>query len=335
MKGIFAEESILFLSLVKWFFLAALVGVIVGISTRIFLWLLEWGIGVGQFHARYFLLLPFAMFFSSLLIKYLAPEARGHGRDKVIEAIHKNSGKIDIKSVPIKLLTTVMTIACGGSAGKEGPAAHIGSALSSFFAGVLKFSDRERKKIVVCGISASYSAVFGTPIAGAIFGLEILVAGVIVHEDLFPSFVAGIISYQIASFLGVVYHISEIGINLQFDNGIFFVVVLSGIFFGLCSLYFIEIINLAKKLFKLIKIWEPLKALIAGILIVSLALLFSDKYLGLGTETVDSLLRGNNIVWYAFLLKGLLTALTLEFGGSGGVISPIFFIGTAAGAMFA
>ncbi|MBW6516512.1 MAG: chloride channel protein [Candidatus Cloacimonetes bacterium] len=336
MKKLFAEETVLFMSLVKWFFLAAIIGIIVGISTAIFLKSLEWGIGIGQQQARYFILLPVSLFLSTLIIKIFAPEAGGHGTEKILEAIHKRSGRINVAVVPIKLLTTVITIASGGSAGKEGPAAQIGSALSSLLADVYRFNDRERRKLVVCGISAGFSAVFGTPIAGAIFGLEVLVAGMIVHEDLFPSFVAGVISFQVANILGIHYYYNHIQISPIFNHYLFFIVVGAGIFFGLCSLYFIEIIHLVKKLADKIRIWEPFKGLIGGLILIGLVYLFSSKmFLGLGTSTIESTLHGERIIWYAFLVKGLFTAITLSFGGSGGVITPIFFIGTAAGAFFA
>jgi H+/Cl- antiporter ClcA len=112
-------------------------------------------------------------------------------------------------------------------------------------------------------------------------------------------------------------------------------ILAAGLFFGLCSLYFIEILELFKRLAERIKIWEPLKGLIGGAAIVCLVYLFSTSYLGLGIETIESTLKGNNIVWHAFLIKGLFVAITINFGGSGGVITPILFIGATAGAAFA
>jgi len=108
MKKLFAEETVLFISLIKWFFLAAIIGVMVGISTTIFLKSLEWGIGIGQQQARYFILLPLSLFLSSLIIKIFAPEAGGHGTEKILEAIHKRSGHINAAVVPVKLLATVI-----------------------------------------------------------------------------------------------------------------------------------------------------------------------------------------------------------------------------------
>ncbi len=101
--------------------------------------------------------------------------------------------------VPVKLVATIITLATGGSAGKEGPCAQIGAGLSSVFADLFRFNDAERKKLVICGISAGFAAVFGTPIAGAIFGVEVLFAGSILYEVLLPSFISGIMAYQVSS----------------------------------------------------------------------------------------------------------------------------------------
>lgn len=335
MKKIIAEETVLFISLIKWFILSAVVGIIVGTSTAIFLWLLNRGIGVSQSYGRYFFLLPITLFLSTLVIKIFAPEAKGQGTERVLESIHRRSGRIDIKVVPVKMFASVLTIASGGSAGKWGPAAQIGSGLASSFSGLIKANDAERRRLVICGISAGFSSVFATPIAGAIFGLEVLVAGRIAHEDLFPAFVAGIISYQVAGFLGVEHFSVSIALAEGFSGYLFFLVIAAGIFFGLCSLFLIELLEFVQKISDKIKIWEPFKGIIGGLLLIGLTLVFSTQYLGLGETVVQSVLQGASIVWYAFILKALFTAITLSFGGSGGLISPILFVGMAAGAAFA
>jgi H+/Cl- antiporter ClcA len=104
-------------------------GVVVGVSTTVFLTCLNWSASRLGEHANYFLLLPLALALSSYITKYLAPEAEGHGTEKVIEAVHRHDSKIKAIVVPIKLVTTVITLACGGSAGKEGPCAQIGGGL--------------------------------------------------------------------------------------------------------------------------------------------------------------------------------------------------------------
>lgn len=140
MKKRFLEESALFISIIKWSFLAAFVDVIVGLSTAVFLKLLGLSTTFTTGFKYYFLFLPIALFLSTVLVNYLAPEVKGHGTEKVIEAIHKRFGKISPAVVPIKIVATIVTLALGGSAGKEGPCAQIGAGLSSMVASLLKFS---------------------------------------------------------------------------------------------------------------------------------------------------------------------------------------------------
>lgn len=199
------ESSVLFVSILKWLFLATCAGILVGLSTTVFLKLLGLSISATSRYQYYFLLLPAALFLSSLVVQYLAPDAQGHGTEKIIEAVHKHSGKVKAAVVPVKLVATIITIAFGGSAGKEGPAAQIGAAVTSTLSGLLRFDDQDRKKLVICGISAGFATVFGTPIAGAIFGVEVLFVGSMLYEVLLPSFVAGIVGYQVSSSLGITY----------------------------------------------------------------------------------------------------------------------------------
>lgn len=328
------EGSVLFASIVKWLFLAACIGVIVGVSTAVFLKLLGLGISGAAQYRYYYLLLPAALFLSALIVKIFAPDAEGHGTEKIIEAVHRHSGKMNVRIVPVKLVATVITIAFGGSAGKEGPAAQIGAALSSAFSGLLRFNDRDRKKLVICGISAGFAAVFGTPIAGALFGVEVLFVGTMLYDVLLPSFVAGIIGYQVSSSLGVAYFHEPISILPAFSSYFFLKICLAGLFFGLCSLILIETLGLFERLSHRVPIGKPLKGLIGGSALVLLSLLFSTHYLGLGLETIKSVLDGSAAPHGAFLLKMLFTAITLSFGGSGGIVTPIFFVGATAGSVF-
>ena len=137
----------------------------------------------------------------------------------------------------LNLLRRLLTLASGGSAGKEGPCAQIGAGLSSVFADLFKFNDSERKKLVICGISGGFAAVFGTPIAGAIFGVEVLFAGSILYDVLLPSFISGIMAYQVSSFFGITYFYHPLKFTYVFSEFFFLKVVLVGIFLG--SLFFI------------------------------------------------------------------------------------------------
>lgn len=329
------EESVIFVSILKWFVLSTLIGVIVGTATAFFLKVLQWATILSHTFPYYFLLLPLAFFLSALIIKTLAPGAEGHGTEKVIEAIHKQSGKINPMVVPVKLVATVITLAFGGSAGKEGPCAQIGAGLSSMVASLFRFDDLDRKKLVICGISAGFAGVFGTPIAGAIFGVEVLMVGSVLYEVLFPCFIAGVTSYQVSTAIGITYFYHPLNFMPVFKELFFIKVALSGIFFGLVSFLLIEVLKLGKKLADRIRLWIPLKGIVGGFLLIALTLGFSDLFLGLGLDTIEATLQGKPIVWYAFLVKMISTSITLNFGGSGGIVTPIFFIGVTAGNLFA
>lgn len=337
-----AEQTIMFASITKWIILSSLIGAIIGAVVSLFLKLLEYCENSrGLLPFDYYYTLPFALAITVFLVKKFAPSAQGHGTEKVIEAIHKNSGKINISVVPIKLLATVLTIFSGGSVGKEGPGAQIGASLASFIAMKLRFSNKDRKKIVICGISAGFASVFGTPLAGAIFGVEILIVGALMYDILLPSIVAGFSAFLVAKMFGINYTYFYIAFYSSFDFNYILLskVILGGIFFGLVADFIITVLGGFHKFIDMIKLNYIIKAFLGGVIIIILTLIVGEEYLGLGFQTIKDSLSSDdmiheNIPWYAFILKTIFTSLTLAFGGSGGVITPIFYVGATSGNFF-
>jgi chloride channel protein, CIC family len=195
----YTEHTALLISTLKWALLGTAAGVCVGLGTRVFLSALERSAGWarGLTHGRFpaFVFLPVALPLCVWLIRTFSPDARGHGTEAVIAAVHQRSGRVDWLVAPVKLAATVVTLAFGGSVGKEGPAAQIGAALTSLFADMLRLRDEDRRRLVICGISAGFAAVFGTPVSGALFGIEVLYLGRIDYTVIFPALVAGIVAH--------------------------------------------------------------------------------------------------------------------------------------------
>jgi H+/Cl- antiporter ClcA len=310
------------------------VGVIVGGSTAIFILALHGSIHFVQKYQYYFIVLPIGLFLSTWLIRLLAPQAAGHGTEKVIEAVHKREGRMYALDAPVKLVSTVITIASGGSAGKEGPAAQIGATLSSLFASIFRLSPTDRKKLVICGISAGFAAVFSTPVAGALFGVEVLFLGQILYEVLLPSFIAGITAYQVSKWLGASYFWDAISWSPEFTEALFFQVVLSGAVFGLVCILFIEALRFGHRLFSAFDHRPSLKPILGGLFLVGFGLLGASSGLGLGMDALEKALSGEPSPWWLWIFKSLATGATLGCGGSGGVITPVFIVGASAGSLW-
>jgi H+/Cl- antiporter ClcA len=324
------EHGTLAASLLKWTLLATATGLLAGASTAVFLALL--GITTRWVAATPapLALLPFGFLVSYLLVHWLAPDAEGHGTDKVIEAVHRRWGHIPLAVAPVKLAATVVTIACGGSVGKEGPAAQIGASFASALGSALFLRRGDHRKLVICGIGAGFAAVFGTPIAGAIFGVEVLVMGSLFYEVLYPSFVAGLVSYLVATHLGVVY-VHQTLTMAPVTEALLLRAIVAGVVFGLVALVLIEALHLADRLTRALPLPRWAIALGGGGALAGLGWLVSPRYLGLGVDTLESTLHGAAVPADAWLWKSVFTAISLACGGSGGIVTPIFFVGATAG----
>ncbi|HTP42305.1 MAG TPA: chloride channel protein [Nitrospiria bacterium] len=327
---IIVEQGTLLLSIFKWTGLAAMVGVLVGGSTGVFLLSLGAAIDLTSRLPYFFLLLPLALFLSGVMIHRFAPEARGHGTEMVIWAVHRKDGQIDPRVVPVKLLATILTIAFGGSAGKEGPCAQIGAGLAAAVSNLIRLSPHDRKKLVICGIAAGFSGVFGTPVAGALFAVEVLVLGQLLYDVLYPSFVAGIIGYHVTNLMGVTYFHHPITLVPVLTGLVFLKVLLAGLFFGGIALILILLIQAIVTFVARWNVGIFWKSLAGGGFLAGLAFLVGTDYLGLGLSGIEQAVEGKGLPIGSFLWKSLATAVTLGTG-SGGIITPIFFIGAAAG----
>lgn len=329
------DEKILFKGFVKWLFLAAVCGVIVGGVVGLFLIALYQAIDfVDTLSDSRYVLLPLGLLASLYSIRIFAPQAAGHGTDKVIDAIHYKEASIPFCVVPVKILSTILTLAPGGVVGTEGPSVQVGAGLMSVLARFFKLTVKDRKKLVICGVSAALSAVFGAPVAGAVFGVEVLFVGEIFYPVLLPALISAVIAFMVCQQMDVPYPLYNMAIPELTPEKLEWC-LLAAIFFGFVCVLHIKMTNGVLAVSKKIKMPEWGKSLVASFIILGLAFYFGDIFLGMGENGLNAVLSGKKVVWYAFILKSFLLGVTLSGGGSGGVLTPTFYIGAAAGALFA
>lgn len=314
----------------KWTLYCALVGVFVGMASALFLYLLNMSTHFRETHLWIISLLPIGGLIIGFSYYYWGNSVV-KGNNLLIEEFHHPQRIIPFRMAPLVLFGTLVTHFFGGSAGREGTAVQIGGAIADQLTRVMKLPHVERKMVLVMGISAGFASIFGTPLAGAIFALEVFIVGRMRYEALFPAFLVAIIANAVTSLLGATHtHYSVTAIPaLSFEN--IFYCILAGILFGLTARTFSWLIHLIASFFnKRIK-YPPLRPFVGGIILAITIYIFGAyKYIGLGLITIQSAFQ-TDLPSYDFLLKLLFTTFTLGVGFKGGEVTPLFFIGATLG----
>ena len=337
----YVEPLVMIATLLRWLFLAAIMGAIVGTGTSLFLLLLYFSTGQ-TVHIPLWLqmvLLPLGGLLNGLILYYGYRHASKINKDSTIAAVHERAGVMPFKTIWVRPLTAIITLSFGGSAGKEGPCSHIGGSLASLFGRLFHLNPELQRRIVACGVSAGFASVFGTPIAGAIYGIEVLTIGRLRHDVIFPAVIAGVTSYRVSKLWGLTYDYYPIQIASQFSEGLFIKMVTIGILCGLVSWLFIELFVQARTIFGFIqvrfRIWKPFMPLIGGLVLSLLIFVLPTDYLGLSLPLMEGALAGEQVPYLGFLWKSLFVAITLGSGFYGGIVTPQFVIGALTGNVLA
>ena len=325
------EQSFSLLFLLKWVCICLLIGVFTGSASAVFLWALEWATDYREANVWIIWLLPIAGFIIGLSY-HLYGESVVKGNNLLIDEYHSPKKIIPFKMAPLVFLGTILTHLFGGSAGREGTALQIGGAIADQFTKIFKLSNLDRKIILIAGISAGFSSVFGTPLAGAIFALEVMVIGRIKFDAIIPSFLSAIFANYFCNIWQISHHthynITEI---VAISPSTILWSLLAGIIFGLASMLFSKSTHFWGNLFKKYIHYPPLRPLIGGtILAITVYLIGTTKYIGLGIPTIVEAFN-IDLNSYDFFLKLLFTSFTLGAGFKGGEVTPLFFIGATLG----
>ena len=310
--------------------LSVLIGLLCGGLGGLFHYVVD--LSSGMFHAHGWLLylLPLA----GMAIVWLYHRA-GIFQDKganLVLASLRTGETVPARVAPLIFAGTVLTQLCGGSAGREGAALQIGAGTATCFNRVFHLEGKSANRMTMCGMSALFAAVFGTPITAALFSMEVSAVGVLHYAALYPCLVSSITAWEVSRYMGTA-GVTMPAIPLPSpDVGTLFRVLALTLACAVVSILFLEVMHLAGRLYRRFFDGKPYRrAAVGGLLVAAATVLLGTRdYNGAGMEVAVAAVGGQAASW-AFLLKILLTALTIGAGYKGGEIVPAFFIGATFG----
>ncbi|HSN47761.1 MAG TPA: voltage-gated chloride channel family protein [Flavobacterium sp.] len=319
-----------FLLTFKWILVCVLTGIFSGSASAFFLVALEWVTQFRENHTWIIWFLPIGGLCIGLMYHYYGQEVV-KGNNLLLEEYEKPRKTIPLKMAPLVLIGTLITHLVGGSAGREGTAVQMGGAIADQFKELFKLNNADRKTLLILGISAGFASIFGTPLAGALFALEVLYFSKINFKSIVLSFLVAYVAYFTVEFWQVKHTHYNIPVvpTISFINLAWIIIV--AILFGLAAMLFSRTTHFWGRLFSKTIPYPPLRPFVGG-LILAVAIFASGttKYIGLGIPViVDSF--SNTSEWSDFLLKILFTGFTLGAGFKGGEVTPLFFVGATLG----
>lgn len=312
----------------RFTFVSIIVGFVVGTVTTVFGHLLLAVTAFRTANAWIIWFLPFAGLFI-VFFYHVTDTKTPRGTNLVIEAV-RSEDRIPAKMAPLIFVSTVVTHLFGGSAGREGAALQLGGSIGQLIGDIFKTRESKKHILVMCGMSAAFSALFGTPVAATVFALELANIGIMCYSALVPCTISAIIAFFIAQYSGLPaerFHIEDIPFTPTVTTG---VIILGILCAGLSILFCLTL----KRTACLARRFLPnpyLRAFVGGLIVVAMTYIFDTRdYLGTGMDVIEDALQGVAVP-EAFILKIIFTAVTLSFGFKGGEIIPTLFIGATFG----
>lgn len=316
--------------LAKWSIICVLIGFFSGSASALFLVTLEWVTQTREQNNEIIWFLPLGGLTIGYLYHYLGKEVT-KGNNLVLEEYENPQKTIPFRMAPLVLISTLITHLFGGSAGREGTAVQMGAAIADQFQKLFNLSLSDRKTLIILGISAGFASVFGTPLAGAIFALEVVYFSKINLRSIIVSFFVAYIAYFTVEFWQIKHTIYTIPIVPELTTTNLSWVVFVGVLFGLAAMVFSRTTHFCGHLFSKTIPYAPLRPFVGGVILALAIFGFgTTKHIGLGIpEIIKSFtIPSSN---YDFFIKLVCTSFTLGAGFKGGEVTPLFFIGATLG----
>lgn len=313
---------------VKWILISLVLGSICGIVGTAFHYAIDYVTEVRQHNDIFIYLMPIG----GLLIVFLYNKVGLHkeqGTNIVIQSVRQQKIVPRILA-PAIFLATVITHLVGGSSGREGAALQIGGSIGTAIGKIMKIDKKDMSILIMCGMSAVFSALFGTPLAATLFSMEVISVGVFYYSALVPCLCSSLVAYFTAQVFGcssVTYNIKNI-ITIDAHNFVFLLGL--SLCIAIVSIIFVRTMHYSNKVFHRWFKNQYVRVLLGSLIILALVLIFGKDYLGAGMNIVDNAIYGQ-VNYFDFALKILFTAITIGCGFKGGEIVPTFFIGATFG----
>ena len=319
----------------QWLLLGSLVGVLCGASSALFLWLLERATELRAGHEIIVYTLPVAGLVIGWVYERFGQPIKA-GNNLVIDTIHDEGPEIPLRMAPMVLIGTVLTHVFGGSAGREGTAVQMGASITDWVSHRLRVNKHVRRQLLAAGVAGGFGSVFGTPVAGAVFGLEFIVLGRIEYDALVPALVASLVGDMTTRALGIGHTHYPQASPVPLTPLLLLKWLVFAAAVALVTTAFIELTHLIKKRGEKHISRLPVRMFLGGLVVVGLwKLVGTSDYLGLGVPMIVRAFEDPSFPVYAFALKLLFTAVTLGAGFLGGEVTPLFFVGAALGSVLA
>lgn len=325
----FPEQVSLLPYVGKWTLIAGLIAALSGTASAFFLFALDWATLQRESRPWLIWLLPLAGFAVGWIYLKLGRSVEA-GNNLLIDEIHDPQNVVPLRLAPLVLGGTVISHLFGASVGREGTAVQMGGALADQLTHVFRLRREDRRILLMAGISAGFASVFGTPLAGAIFGLEVLAIGRLRYDAIFPCMVAAIGADQVSLLWGV--HHTPYALHAISALTLWGVVavLLAGIAFGLVGMAFAKATHALGAFMKQRVAYAPLRPVIGGVVVALAVSVLGTRYIGLGIPVMVEAFQHPLPAW-DFIGKFVFTVGSLGAGFKGGEVTPLFFIGATLG----